>query len=212
MDPAGALPISTFSTKILTNHVLYDLVFEASSPGSLFRLRRTCRLGRTAVDDYLPRAFKINSHFERFFDNPEAFRSLQARTATLVSGSSALQFFNRTTYEGSDLDLYTYYQHRQEVGQWLIQNGYVFQPNSMQDSDPDTALRKCVDLEDLHDRLKYHMKGVAYVFTFTKPSPRDASKKLQVQVVVASSYASPMAVILNFHSSKSFTLGEAQPL
>ena len=48
----------------------------------------------------------INNHLSRFFPDPIVFRSLQARTANLVSGSNALQFSDRTSYEEADTDVY----------------------------------------------------------------------------------------------------------
>lgn len=43
-------------------------------------------------------AFDINRCLSRFFTSPSAFRSLQARTGTLISGSIALQFLDRVRY------------------------------------------------------------------------------------------------------------------
>ncbi|KAI0087717.1 hypothetical protein BDY19DRAFT_892207 [Irpex rosettiformis] len=200
-----ATPPTTFSTKILTNDLIFDLIFCFSSPGSLVCLERTCMQLQAAVKSYFRRTFNINRHFSRFFDNPQDFRSLQARTATLVSGSNALQFFSRITYEDSDLDLYVYYKHRLEVGHWLIQNGYTYKPNAVQNTNFDLASKECtLNGSQADEPLKYHMKGVASVFTFTKPCGDDASKELKVQAVVVSN--APMEVILNFHSTIVFNV------
>ena len=193
---------NTFVNDFLTNDLLYDLIFGSSSPGSLFCLKCTCKTAQAAVDSYFGRAFNINRHLLRFFDNPQDFRSLQARTATLISGSNALQFFNRTIYADSDLDLYTFYEHRLEVGQWLIQNGFAFRPTSKQNANFEVASRnsnRYGGLEPVDELLKYHTEGVSSVFTFTK-TPHEGEAELKVQVVVAS--LAPMAVVLNFHSSE----------
>ncbi|KAI0801954.1 hypothetical protein BC629DRAFT_156478 [Irpex lacteus] len=191
---------NTFFTKILTNDLLFELIFSSTSPGTLLRLSRTCKRAKAAVQSYFLRAFNINKHLSRFFNNPLEFRSLQARTATLVSGSSALQFFNRLAYSDSDLDLYTYRIHGLEVGNWLLQNGYTFQPQNSQPTEFNVAYRATNSTNgtgSLGD--KYDLKGVAGVFTFVKTSPVNPFKKLQVQVVVAT--YTPMEVILNFHST-----------
>ena len=55
----------------------------------------------------------------RYFHHPETFRHLQATTGTVISGSSALQFFDRSYYAKSDLDLYVPLAWRAKVGQYL---------------------------------------------------------------------------------------------
>jgi hypothetical protein len=48
-----------------------------------------------SIPDWLPAGYNIEHHFGRYFDNPLSFRVLQAQTGTLVSGSNALQYFER---------------------------------------------------------------------------------------------------------------------
>ncbi|KAI0684139.1 hypothetical protein BC835DRAFT_1293861 [Cytidiella melzeri] len=189
-----------FAAKILTNDLIYDLIFDNASPRSLLLLSRTCKTALTAVRDYLSRALNINKHLSRYFDDPLAFRCLQARTACLVSGSTALQFFNRVRYPESDLDVYVPLVHHKEVGRWLLEQGYIFQPNSAQDADFEVA---ALDEREARETVgaypnDYAMKGVSAVFTFAKSSSQ-GEHDLQVQVIVAS--RSPMEVILYFHST-----------
>ena len=195
--------VITFSGALLDVDLVLDNIFDFASPGTLFCFKRTCKRAKTAVESYFRRAFNINRHLSQFFDNPHDFRSLQARTCTLISGSNALQFFNRVRYEGSDLDLYAYYEHRLEVGHWLIRNGFAFQPASWQNEDFDIASRNCKHTSEPDppgERLKYHTQGVIAVFTFTKDHPEEEDAELKVQVVVA--LKAPMDVVMDFHSSK----------
>lgn len=70
--------------------------------------------------------------FSRFPSDPLGFRSLQARTSTFVSSSFALQFLART-FANADLDVYCNYRDREEVGNWLLGEGYTYaklQPRS----------------------------------------------------------------------------------
>ena len=53
--------------------------------------------------------------FGRYFADPAAFRELQLRTGLIISGSTALQFLDRTTYEGADLDIYAMKEHAQAI-------------------------------------------------------------------------------------------------
>ena len=194
-----ASTFSTFSDKVLTHDLLLDLVLDDVSPGDLYRLKRTCKRAQAVIEAYIRREFNINRHLLRFFKNPLEFRSLQARTATLISGSNALQFLDRTTHEESDLNLYVYFEHRLEVGRWLMKNGYAFEP--MRDQEPkfSAASAKC--------RRKKSTDGVSSSFSFVKKS-QNWWKKLSIQLVVASN--APMDVILNLHSSNLFVLHPQQ--
>ncbi|KAI1415796.1 hypothetical protein F5Y13DRAFT_186651 [Hypoxylon sp. FL1857] len=49
--------------------------------------------------------FDINSKLARFIQNPTRFRSQLGRSDALISGSFALQFFERTVWLDSDLDI-----------------------------------------------------------------------------------------------------------
>jgi hypothetical protein len=196
---------------ILTRPPIFDLIFSVLSPGSLIRFGRTCRLARSAISVFSGRAFNINRHLSRFISNPIAFRSLQAKTGTLISGSNALQFLDRTFYPKSDLDLYTHPGYAQEVGNWLINNeGYSFVPSASQEN-PDfnsqewsswtpwsmTLPRTDINWEHMHVQ-SYRFSGLDDVYHFEKPS-QTGGPALQVQVIA--SELTPLQCIFGFHSS-----------
>ncbi|THG97736.1 hypothetical protein EW026_g4321 [Hermanssonia centrifuga] len=193
----NALAAPVFPSQILTNDLLHQIIFDFASPATLFRLAQTCQQARFAIQHYIRKTFDINKHLLRFFKDPLAFRSLQARTGTLISGSSALQFFDRTFYPESDLDLYVFLHERDEVGQWLISQGYTFIPNSIQD--PDFAIEVLRARTQMNTHPYTRMRGVSTIYTFKKPSAHDSANDLKVQIIVA--FRSPMEVILNFHST-----------
>lgn len=194
--PNGELP-KTFEEKFTTNDLLYDLVFSYCSPATFLRVSRTCRAANAAVKSYMGRAMNINRIFSRFFSEPLGFRKLQARTGTLVSGSAALQFFDRSFYAESDLDVYVPKQFRKDVGRFLFDEGYKFVPNAKQDPDFWAAINhpRVLDSTGI-----YAFRGVSGVFTFEK---EQSGKELKVQLIV--SVHSPMEIILGFHSSKGFS-------
>lgn len=179
---------------------LAEIVFEDLSPATLFRLARCSRKLYHAVLSYVDYAFDIDARLGLFFSNPTSFRTLQARTNTLISGSAALQFFDRSYYEGSDLDLYTPIEHHLEVGDWLIREGYTFRPGKWQPASFKQAALKIVD-KVAPSRRTYRWKGIAGVFDFVRESKSGREDK--VQVVVALRGQSPMEVVLGFHSSES---------
>ena len=122
MDPSTLQKI-TFTDHLLHNYVIHEIIFMCLTPLESLRLARTCQLARDAVHAFLKRTFDINRSLLRFFLDPISFRSMQARTGTLISGSFALQFFDRTFYPDSDLDLYLYDGKEQEVTVWMEQIG-----------------------------------------------------------------------------------------
>ena len=189
----------TFPSRLLSNDLLFDRILDSASPGTLVRLSRTCRQAHDAIKPYIPRAFDIDRALRRFFDDPLAFRSLQAQTGTLISGSFALQFFARTFYCNSDLDLYCNYGDREEVGLWLLDEGYAFVPSPRQD--PEFAVAVDQARTVMNTSLYARLRGVSAIYTFTKESESVPGDILKVQIIVA--HRSPMEIILNFHSSQS---------
>lgn len=118
-----------------------------------------------------------------------------------MSGSTALQFFDRSFYPESDLDLYLPYEHKKTVGCWLLDLGYTFEPNSAQREDFLDAVEQLKGrIEDFADDCEYSdMQGVAAVYTFTKDDYW-TGETLRVQCIVAEN--APIEVILRFHSSE----------
>ena len=198
---------------LLTRPPVFDIIFSDLSPASLIRFGRTCRLARDAVSVFSKRAFNINQHLSRFFSNPIGFRSLQAKTGTLISGSNALQFLDRTFYPESDLDIYTHPGHAREVGDWLVQKeGYTFLPTATQmHSDfgllswlvwaPWTLTFPRTDIvwEDMHV-TQYRIPGLDDIYSFEKLS-QSGYPPLRVQIIAAET--APLQCILGFHSSTS---------
>ncbi|PSS08863.1 hypothetical protein PHLCEN_2v3478 [Hermanssonia centrifuga] len=185
-----------FVLKILTNDLIFEVIFDACTPATFFRISRTCRIAYDAVRFYVGRTFNINRHLSQYFPDPLAFRSLQARTAALISGSNALQFFNRLRYSNSDLDVYVSWKSAMEVGKWMLGHGYTYKPSVSQ-------------LEDLEQEIHagHHShddyaegEGISTVLLFVKPSKEyDTEKELQVHIIV--SFRTPMEVIMKVHSS-----------
>ena len=245
-DETDIRPAQLLSAEqVLNIELLYEPIFEALSPAELLRVARTCRAGHRAVTAYTRTAFNIDRLLSRFFPSPSpgcsagctrghthdeehararAFRSLQARTGMLVSGSAALQFFMRTTWPESDLDLYVHLRMRREVGRWLLDEGYRYTPMEFQDPRFEVEIAKCVTSRP---NGIYSMPGVQAVLTFTKPLARgrrpprprseasesdsssqgtlngreepEVPQQLKVQIIVAKN--TPMEAILGFHSS-----------
>lgn len=184
--------------RIFQSPPAYDSILSCLSQQMLVRVSQSSRLFSEAVASYSRRAFNINRHLSPWFDDPLEFRSLQARTGMLISGSNALQFLDRSYYPGSDLDLYLSSSYALEVGLWFMDKGWTFEPTDFQTEDF-KELAKPAKLRALSrpDAINesYPFAGVATVFTFRKNG-------LQLQVVVAKVNRSPLECVLGFHSSK----------
>lgn len=158
---------NVFANALLTNDLLFRVVFDALSPEDLLRLSRTCRTAHEAVNWYIPFSFNVNRHIAPYFSDPLAFRSLQARTGMLISGSTALQFFSEKSWSGSDLDLYVPLKSKETVCRWVLGEGYTFKPTAVQFPDFEKALNQTL-IEGEDPEVPYDLKGIAHIFTFRK--------------------------------------------
>ncbi|KAH9947185.1 hypothetical protein B0H21DRAFT_876842 [Amylocystis lapponica] len=172
-----------FTDSVLHIDLICELIFSCCSPAALVQTAATCRVAKESVHSYIQYAFNINRRLSRYFSDPLAFRSLQARTATLISGSFALQFFDRSFYPTSDLDLYVHMRHRREVGRWLLGAGYAFAPTPYQYPDFEVAV---ADPLTVAPGGIYDMPGIACIFNFT---------------TAARTGGGTLKVILGFHST-----------
>lgn len=140
---------------------------------------------------YIRRAFRMDRLLVPFFASYSEFRELQSRTGTLISGSTALQFFDRVSYPEADLDLYVGRLFAGDVVAYVRdKEGYKFEPTGRQARSPEVVLESPAGHPgyDL-----YAGTGISDVLNFR----RDAK---HVQIITRTS--APMDVIFNYHSSK----------
>lgn len=198
--PTASEQAQTSGSSNLLDLLFGDLGFTVLDHCTALSLVRLCKANhdaRRAVTDYIDSSFNIDKILSRYFSDPKSFRSLQSQTGTLISGSTALQFFDRSFYPESDLDLYVHMSWRIRVAQWLFNEGYIFVPSEKQDPNFDVAINH---QRLLRGRARYVMTGVAGVFTFVKRLVNSPFSERKVQMIIAA--FTPMEVILNFHSSE----------
>lgn len=170
----------------------------------------TSKRSHGVVTSYYSRAFRIDVLLASFFEPLELvyFRYWQARAGVLISGSTALQFFNRTLYPDSDLDLYVEHRYCLGIAKWLQSTGYAYRPRSWQHSSLELEVNENPDgTEHFEPGQLFHPsasrgyfgRGVANVLNFHKANP---NRKIQL----ITSKHSPLEIILNFHSSQSTTI------
>ena len=134
---------------IFSRHPIYDNIFSCLTPLALTRMASVNRAIRAVTKDFTARAYNVNRRLSRFFSDSFIFRSLMARVHMVISGSFALQFFDRTYYPDSDLDLYLHPDRNIiDVGLYLQQEGYAFLPESWQlKVFKDEAERICANID-----------------------------------------------------------------
>ena len=208
---------------ILDRPSFLDKIFHYCTPLSIYRVKATCRDANVAVQDYVARTFDINDRLKHFFEDPISFRVLQARTSAIVSGSNALQLFDRSHYERSDLDVYVSgVDSTLEVCKWLRKNSYVYYPSQRQSkyTGPEATFSNCEDIEKFCrftldegevDSTVSHWDRVATtmdhpyrrtVLNFFRAKGQDEEGHAswrQVQVICGSNC--PVEAILCYHSS-----------
>lgn len=103
----------------------------------------------------------------------------------------ALEFFDRTEYDNSNLDLYVDHRFREPIAFWLQSIGYKFSP-----CHPIGAQTLEMALEHtpatIHDGS--YLKGI-YTLEFSK-----GNRHPRVQLITTN--ASPLEIVLRFHSSE----------
>lgn len=162
------------------------------------------KAARTAVANYSQLNFDIKRVLSPYFSEEDikSFRQLQLTTGTVISGSTAVQFFDRTTYPESDLDVYVEHQYCRDVAWWLMSRGYEFKPSRPEQPKSFVAAFRTwsPDVDGIwalfvQDPVGYLGHGVTDIFDFFK-----VGSQRKVQLI--STRGCPMEVILNFHSSK----------
>lgn len=222
-EPNAGLQLPHFEA-VFSRRPIYDIILSSLEIPDLINLGRTSKLTRAALAEYSTRAYNVNRHLLTFFKNPLSFRSLQARTGTLISGSNALQFLDRTYYPDADMDLYVHPGHTLDVGRWLMsgEEGYTFVPKNQQVPEStfeenvgawDPFARRFDQQEDVpvaSNGEHYRMAGIAQVYSFEKKVMRredmmdveggQAAEEMRtVQIIETKSSA--FQSILGFHSS-----------
>lgn len=123
-------------------------------------------------------------------------------TGTLISGSSALQFFERTVYaDSSGLDLFIEHASARPIALWLQSIGYIFCPSA--DADYQTlemgldkqVAKNASDGNTMFEPFfnKGHFEPIVCLKFHRATYPN-------VQVITSN--GPPLEMVLNFHSSE----------
>ncbi|KAH8801930.1 hypothetical protein DL96DRAFT_1823463 [Flagelloscypha sp. PMI_526] len=145
----------TIFTVLDTDILEYILTFLTGL--DLCRFKSVCTASFHIVDEYMRRVFTVERIFSPFF-TPEQIillRQIQFDTSFLVSGCAAVQFFERTKYPGSDLNLYIAGEKStNSLFRFIEGCGYVFKNSSSQPPSLKEALAAKNDWIPLSDTYR----------------------------------------------------------
>ncbi|KAJ7575550.1 hypothetical protein C8J56DRAFT_1032351 [Mycena floridula] len=169
-------------------------LFSCLDVKDLIQLAKVNRRTRGCVAGYKRAAHSIVKTLSPYFTDEEIeqFRVLQSYTGTLISGSTALSFFNRTVYPGSDLDIYVEHRYSAEIALFLKTLGYAFAPRAKQAKDLLVAIHSISERFIRPDEDIYLGQGIADVYDFTRGGAK-------IQLIT--SISCPLDIILRFHST-----------
>ena len=154
-------------------------------------MAKVCRVTRDTTKHYQKAAFNINTSLFPFFD-AIAFRILQARTQTLIGGNFVSDFLERSRPQHGNLNLLAFPAHCEEVGRWLLNNGYCFisvEAGSSFDSAISRAMSNTEDSLVIREVLVFHKTG-----------PNTPSLTVSILVAVTN----PLEIVFNSCASKHY--------
>ena len=126
------------------------------------------------------------------------FRRIQAKKYALIAGSSILQFFDRSFYPESDLDLYIHCgSDLDELIDFLSAEEYKYAPTSVQNANFTKAVERDMILQNYGG---YYGPDDVLIGVYTFKKHTKGSVTHSVQLILTA--VIPTTVILGFHSSK----------
>ncbi|THU87492.1 hypothetical protein K435DRAFT_681572, partial [Dendrothele bispora CBS 962.96] len=170
-----------------------DLVIRELSPRDRLRYSLACRETCDYVTSFNERAFRVAHVLRRYFPDASLlskFRYLQYYLDVVISGSTALQFLERTTFKNADLDLYMNYEAVPQFKRFLEAAGYVWTPRCPHEMTAYCNLYEVYATVPPH--IPYEARGIVKVFNFLREGET-------VQVIATKN--GPMDAILGFHST-----------
>ena len=92
-----------------THYPIYNSLCNYLSIADIITLTRTCKQFSSLYQNLIPTKWDSDKKLRRFLAQPRAFRSQMGKHGALISGSFAVQFFERVTWPDADLDVFVRY-------------------------------------------------------------------------------------------------------
>ncbi|KAF8329031.1 hypothetical protein F5887DRAFT_895306 [Amanita rubescens] len=166
---------------------LWFKIFDLLPIEDILVLERTSQRLRDLKDEYCQSVFKLTRVLMPFLSSEndvQEFVKTMKGTDALISGSTALQFFDRTYYQYADLDLYFEAKHLEVWKTQMIAFGYTLVPK---------IGNNALDVvENIYEYPSFQQIEALETFKH-----RSTAKVVQLMATKAS----PIRAILDFHST-----------
>lgn len=181
-----------------------DAFFSTWPLDSIIRLSASSFRVQSAFKAYKRAVWDPDLFFARWFSRPLSFREVLGECGAIVSGSQALQFFDRTVYDDSDLDIFMQLDRFTLMHRWLSSAGYKM-----------TGMREQYQIEqrvrflrEAEERGEKSRSVLRAVFSYSRHDGLFGMTRTRViQVVIVES--DPVEFILSdFHTSEHYVLFE----
>lgn len=118
-----------------THYPIFSRICDFLPIASILHLTQTCKSLSNLYHVLLPYQWSINHALHRFVKQPTGLRSQLGRCNALISGSFALQYFERVVWNDSDLDIFVQDgRGTGELGLYLAETeGYVLDSTKRRD-------------------------------------------------------------------------------
>lgn len=91
---------------IFNAYPIFDGICSYLEPRDIIALQKTTKQLARPLESLFQTQWNINGRLNRFVGDPVGLRSQMGRCDALISGSFALQFFDRVVWNDFDLDIY----------------------------------------------------------------------------------------------------------
>lgn len=112
---------------------LLNKIFAFCSLNGLLSLSRCSFALYNIFNNYKRSAWNLDTFFARWFNRPREFRRILECGGSIISGSQALQFFDRTYYRDSDMDIFVRKEGVLLTAHFLESSGYHVQCKRKED-------------------------------------------------------------------------------
>ena len=132
---------------VFDRHMCYPFFIrlcEHLSIADIVAMTRTCKKYADLYQYLLPIQWDVDRRLRRFVRDPYGFRSQMAKSDALIAGSFVTQFFERTSWETSALNIFVEYGERSNAFQNYLLNeeGYTDIPSTKNSKYEPTEVRR----------------------------------------------------------------------
>ena len=162
------------------------MIFDLSPTQEIFRMSRSCRLIYTETKRYWSSKLKCTRLLQPFCNSETEINNMMDMillTGAIISGSAALQLFERTSFNNNEIDIYVNFNQYKNAEMSIKRTS--FQQKKQDSKSLKSILGNCFPFIDEIVKLQ----------TFIKPN-------LNKRIHLIGTRESPVLAILNFHSSK----------